>query len=53
MVTVKSECKIQSLQDECGRDNNTSKLAQEMYSFEEGEGKNVEVALGEMDTRLC
>lgn len=47
---MKSECKIQSLQVECERDNNTSKLAQEMYSFEEGEGKNMEVALGEMDT---
>lgn len=52
-VTLKSEWKILSLQVECGGNNRTSKLAHEMYSFEEGEGKTVEVALGEVDTWLC
>jgi len=49
VVTLKSECKILSLQVECGGNNSTSKLAQEMCSFEEGESKNVEVTLGEVD----
>lgn len=52
MITLKSECKILSLQFKYGGHNRTSKLAHEMYSFEEGEGKNVEVALVEVDTGL-
>lgn len=33
-----------------GGENSTSKLPHEMYYFEEGESKHVEVALGEVDT---
>lgn len=39
-----------SLQVECGGNSSPSKVAQEMSYFGEGNGKNVEVTLGEVDT---
>lgn len=50
MITLKSECKILSLQVECGGHNGASKIAPEMYYLEEGKGKSVEVALADVDT---
>lgn len=46
---METECEILKLQVECGGGNSSSKLAQKIYSFEEGK-VSVEVAVGEVDT---